>query len=333
MMNEIETIVVHAGPFHSDDVAVVAMLLIAFPQAKVVRTFKPEEVQGNNILVADVGLGKYDHHQEDCQIRPDGQKRAACGLVFSDYYQQIGFSKRSAEIFERMYIIPIEDQDNGRKDNDGNLIRNPLSEAIKSFNPSWNSSETPDEAFMRAVNFFKQVVENELRRCQASEEAERYLEQAVSQKENGLIVLEQFVPTGSLKGKQDIRYIAFPSQRGGWEVQPNDRKLGLPKSWIEAKPKGCTFVHPNGFIARFGSLDDLKQALCPMKNYAAIMSADDPEDQYSDIEMKAYVKAYNEEEALEKAKSLSENDFTVIGALEASGYYVPHWNTLWVTEV
>lgn len=257
----IKTIVVHSGAFHSDDVAVVAMLLIAFPNAKVVRTFKPEEVQGSNILVADVGLGRYDHHQKDCQLRSDGQKRAACGLVFQDYYQQIGFSKRSAEIFEQMYICPIEDQDNGVKDEDGNLVRNPLSEAIKSFNPSWNSSETVDEAFMKAVSWCQQVFLNELRRSKASEEAELFLEKAISQQENGLVVLEQFVPTGSLKGKQDIKYIAFPSQRGGWEIQPNDRKAGLPKSWLESKPKGCSFMHPNGFIARFDSLEDLRQAV------------------------------------------------------------------------
>ena len=331
--NKIETIVVHSGPFHSDDVAVVAMLLIAFPNAKVVRTFKPEEVAGKNVLVADVGLGRYDHHQEDCVLRPDGQKRAACGLVFQDYYKQIGFSEKSAEIFERMYICPIEDQDNGRKDEDGNLIRNPLSEGIKSFNPSWNSNETVDECFMKAVSWCQQIFLNELRRCRASEEAEAFLDKAIFQKENGLIVLEQFVPTGSLKGKKDVKYIAFPSQRGGWEVQTNDRKVGLPKSWNEAKPKGCTFVHPNGFIARFVSLEDLKQALNPIKDFEVIMCADDPEDQYADIEMKAYVKAHNEKEALEKAKGLAESDFTVIGAIDAFGYYIPHWDTLWVSEV
>ena len=261
MGRNINKIVVHSGAFHCDDVATVAMLLVAFPGAEVIRTFKSEAYTGDDTIVADVGFGRYDHHQQDCKLRADGRKRAACGLIFEDFWQKIGFSEKSAGIFEKMYIIPIEDQDNGAKDNSGNLIRNPLSEAVKAFNPSWNSSESSDEAFMRAVEFFKQVVENELRRFRASEEAENFLAEAVSHCENGVVVLQKFVPFGSLRDNKNIKYIVFPSQRGGWEIQPNDRAAGLPKTWLSNKPDGCDFVHPNGFIARFQKLEDLKAAL------------------------------------------------------------------------
>lgn len=261
MNRNIEKIVVHSGTFHCDDVAVAALLLTAFPGAEVIRTFKPEDYESDEAIIADIGFGRYDHHQQNCKLRADGRKRAACGLVFEDFWQEIGFSERSAGIFERMYIIPIEDQDNGAIDDNGNLIRNPLSEAVKAFNPSWNSSESSDDAFMRAVGFFKQVVENELRRFRASDEAEKFVAEAVNHQENGVVVLQKFVPFGSLRDNKDVRYIVFPSQRGGWEVQPNNRAAGLPKAWLSNKPDGCDFVHPNGFVARFKELKDLKAAL------------------------------------------------------------------------
>lgn len=261
MDRNVKKIVVHSGAFHCDDVAVAALLLTAFPGAEVIRTFKPEAYTGDDTVIADIGFGRYDHHQQDCKLRADGRKRAACGLIFEDFWQEIGFSQKSAEIFERSYIIPIEDQDNGAKDENGNLIRNPLSEAVKAFNPSWNSSESSDEAFMRAVDFLKLVIENELRRTRASEEAETVLADAVKNQENGIVVLDKFIPCGYLKNNKDIRYIVFPSQRGGWEVQANDRAVGLPKAWLTNKPSGCDFVHPNGFVARFNRVEDIKAAL------------------------------------------------------------------------
>lgn len=65
-----------------------------------------------------------------------------------------------------------------------------------------------------------------------------------------------------------------------------------------------------------------------MSVWTAAMAADDPEDQYADIELAAQVEADCYEEALEKAKCLPESAFHVVGAIDAVGYYIPHWSTL-----
>ena len=81
---KIKEIYIHGGIFHSDDVMCVALARIANPQVKFQRVFKaPTEVE-EVVIVADIGGGKYDHHQIDAEVRPNGEKYAACGLLLRD---------------------------------------------------------------------------------------------------------------------------------------------------------------------------------------------------------------------------------------------------------
>ena len=80
---------VHNGVFHCDDVMCVAIMKSAFPDIEVQRTNRPPKIYGNDVIVADIGFGKYDHHQPNAELRPDGKKYAACGLVFRDFWQNI----------------------------------------------------------------------------------------------------------------------------------------------------------------------------------------------------------------------------------------------------
>ena len=49
----------------------------------------------NGIYVADIGGGKYDHHQKEAAVREDGAKYAACGLLYNEWKNEL-FNKSSS---------------------------------------------------------------------------------------------------------------------------------------------------------------------------------------------------------------------------------------------
>jgi uncharacterized UPF0160 family protein len=84
-------IVTHSGKFHADDAWAAATLKILFPQAQVVRTRDPEQVEAADFAV-DVGgiwdpaTGRFDHHQKGfAGARPTGVPYASAGLVWKEY--------------------------------------------------------------------------------------------------------------------------------------------------------------------------------------------------------------------------------------------------------
>ncbi|MES2018523.1 MAG: MYG1 family protein [Pseudomonadota bacterium] len=84
-------IVTHSGKFHADDAWAVAVLKILFPQAQVVRTRDPEQVEAADFAV-DVGgiwdpaTGRFDHHQKGfAGARSTGVPYASAGLVWKEY--------------------------------------------------------------------------------------------------------------------------------------------------------------------------------------------------------------------------------------------------------
>ena len=84
-------IVTHGGKFHADDAWAVAVLLILFPEAELVRTRDPAIIEAADFAV-DVGgiwdpaTGRFDHHQKGFEgARQTGVPYASAGLVWRDY--------------------------------------------------------------------------------------------------------------------------------------------------------------------------------------------------------------------------------------------------------
>ncbi|MFQ9697590.1 MAG: MYG1 family protein, partial [Zhenhengia sp.] len=78
---------VHNGVFHADEVFGVALMETIEPDLQVIRT-RDEAVIAECDIVADVGGGKYDHHQADKVLREDGIPYCAFGLLWRDYGKQ-----------------------------------------------------------------------------------------------------------------------------------------------------------------------------------------------------------------------------------------------------
>ena len=84
-------IVTHSGKFHADDAWAVAVLKILFPQAEVVRTRDPVQVEAADFAVDvggiwDAANGRFDHHQKGFSgARQSAVPYASAGLVWKHY--------------------------------------------------------------------------------------------------------------------------------------------------------------------------------------------------------------------------------------------------------
>ncbi|OON63491.1 metal-dependent hydrolase [Massilia sp. KIM] len=81
-------IVTHGGKFHADDAWAVAVLLVLFPDAELVRTRDPAIIEAGDFAI-DVGgvwdpdTGRFDHHQKGFDgARQSGVPYASAGLVW-----------------------------------------------------------------------------------------------------------------------------------------------------------------------------------------------------------------------------------------------------------
>ena len=170
--NEINSIIVHAGPFHADDALCVALIKAINPSAVVERMIDenlPENVSPGTI-VADIGKGRFDHHQDDVLSKPDGKKHAAIGLLLENpvIREKIG-EKAADELLKKVAVI--EDIDNGSIDNikdfkipediselnvnEQDVDQICISRYVSAMNPTWDSTELPKKQFDKVVEFLK----------------------------------------------------------------------------------------------------------------------------------------------------------------------------------
>jgi uncharacterized UPF0160 family protein len=84
-------IVTHGGKFHADDAWAVAVLLLLYPEAELVRTRDPAIIARADVAI-DVGgewhpaAGRFDHHQKGFDgARVSGVPYASAGLVWREY--------------------------------------------------------------------------------------------------------------------------------------------------------------------------------------------------------------------------------------------------------
>ena len=142
--------ITHPGTFHADDVLSACLIRLINPSFKIIRS----NVIPNNFngVIFDIGLGRYDHHQENAEVRKDGIKYAAFGLLWRDL-SIIFMDKYHSDMFDKIFISEIDRCDNS---SDTNLLSN----LIGNFNPVWNGDENTDENFELAIQTFLPLLKN-----------------------------------------------------------------------------------------------------------------------------------------------------------------------------
>ena len=155
--------ITHSGTMHADEVFATAFLDLYLDDVRVFRTNKVENVS-SDVLVYDIGRGKYDHHQIDAEKRDNGITYSSLGLLWRefgrDFLRKYNFSNIE-EVFngiDKDLIEGIDADDNGffPKVEANYKVKN-LPSIIKMFNPSFDSGENEKDQFIKAVKLAKTI--------------------------------------------------------------------------------------------------------------------------------------------------------------------------------
>ena len=171
--DSLSTFVVHGGVIHFDDVAATALIRIAYPKIDVLRVSSPDLIseykKNPEVLVADIGHGDFDHHQDDVPMNSMGEKHAAVGLVYQalrDY--NLPVSRNVKANLDK--IIPIiEHTDNTGQRVVGNAY-NDIANTIRLCNPTYHeiaaaaqrgrAEDAYDKPFFEAVALMKKTIQS-----------------------------------------------------------------------------------------------------------------------------------------------------------------------------
>ena len=267
----------HGGKFHADDVFSAALLFYINPEITILRGNRvPDDFDG---IVFDIGRGAYDHHQRDSRVRENGVPYAAFGLLWEAVGAEI-LGEELAEEFDEAFVQPLDHNDNtGEKNELANLIGN--------FNPTWDAQGGNDEAFFQAVSVAGMILENKFERYRGNERADRRVEEILEEHRQAvtsgkrdsedakILILPEFVPCQKRLSETEIAFVIFPSNRGGYCIQPQKKEYSLnykcsfPSEWLgleneelqkETGLVSAGFCHKGGFLLTTGTLEDAVKA-------------------------------------------------------------------------
>lgn len=268
MLNTVKDAYTHGGVFHADEVCTTALLIILGYDGKVYRVFNNELTDlPEDTFIFDIGGGEFDHHVKDkMKFHDDGCPKAAFSLVseairidgmtLEEYYP--GFVDTIAK--------PIDARDNGFISD--NIKASYFAEIVNPFNPLWDCEyETSTRQFWATVSvvivILKRMLENLVSKKMAAEKVH------TAEVCDGVMVLNEFVPWQT-HINDDVIACAFPSLRGGWNIQLAPVKPGS----FETKAEFCfnefqksivTFVHPNGFLCACNTKEDVYKLISAVK--------------------------------------------------------------------
>ncbi|MDA1197386.1 MAG: MYG1 family protein [Nanoarchaeota archaeon] len=258
----LNTIAVHNGKFHADDVFACAIMRLINPEIKIIRSRDQVELDSADIR-ADVCMRynpenmDFDHHQKEPPIRENDIPYASAGLIWKHFGMKLVSSKEVLEYIDERIMQPIDASDNGIRICQSEVISPfTISRIILDFNPSWQDKDTnPDEAFESAVNFAIGILSRRIVVAEGIEKADNIIRSAIrdSKKINdNIIILEQMCPWKKIAiDESDAYYVVYPTSTGNYNVQaiPKDlesfeNRKSFPTSW--AGLEGMGFIEETG---------------------------------------------------------------------------------------
>lgn len=277
--------ITHSGVFHSDEVLATVILEKVLGDITVCRTFKvPEEGLSKDVIVYDIGFGKYDHHQKGGNgCRENGVPYASVGLIWKEFGRLLVADTCNPDLvwylIDRDLIQGTDAADNGKLPK-ADYPAQPMTfyQTISSFNPNWDSEMSADDAFVKAVEFAKIVFDNVFANAVSKAKAQGIVDEAISKAEGHIMVLDHFVPwqefifSSESEKADDVQFVVFPSNRGGynWQCVPDvlggfGQRKSVPNEWkglrgLELQEvtgiATASFCHPAGFIGGAETLED-----------------------------------------------------------------------------
>lgn len=247
----------HSGIFHADDVFATAFIKLINPNIEIIRSNEvPTNFEG---IVYDVGLGEFDHHGSDNEVRENGIPYAAFGKLWRKFAISI-YGEYVSKKIERSLVEALDLSDNvGKPDS--------LCLAIAAFNPIGTESNGYKE-FMEAVDIAKSILIRLIKKEEAHFEEEKLVKEIYEKSINKqIIVLDNYLHFKDTLPATEAIYVIHPSNRGGFVAQAVtissdtiDLKKPFPKKWTVELPSYLTFCHNSGFLIAGKSLEDVKHA-------------------------------------------------------------------------
>ena len=270
--------ITHGGVFHADDVFGAVILDCIMPLRLARVNAVPQQISAD-VIVFDIGGGKFDHHQRaSAGLRENGVPYAACGLLWKEYgpriVQEMADPATVWRTVDSLLIQGIDAVDNGVMPS----VQYPvqalsISSIISGFIPSWDSDKTMEDGFMRAFRFARTVFGNTLSNAAAKAKAMQTVLCAMEQTEGPILVLDRYIPWDcAVRSTEQFQFVVYPSLRGGWVWQCVPDKGGRFTQRKTVPPEWCglngqtlreltgiqtaTFVHQKGFIGGAGTKED-----------------------------------------------------------------------------
>ena len=256
--------ITHSGKFHIDDVFSTVFLTKYFEDVKLKRVNNIQETYKNNIIMYDIGLGKFDHHQSNAMRREDGIIYSSFGLLWKEYGKKFLQKLKCRDVsfvwkkFDNNFVKTIDKIDNFQiePENKNTYL---ISNIIENFNPLWNSNYDSDLCFIRAVNFANKIFNNELKNIISIAEAKEILKKRYKTINYNFIILEKYIPYQDFILENDkekkIQFVIYPSKRNGIEVRTVFDRKKFPVIWHDMNEeefyknygiKGMLYCHSNG---------------------------------------------------------------------------------------
>lgn len=272
--------ITHSGVFHADDVFATAFLDLYFTNISVIRLDSVPLNVDNDVIIYDIGKGKFDHHQKEARIRDNGIKYSSFGLLFEEY--GLSFLERlkienKEEVYDYLvkdFILSIDAIDNGEFPSvTANYKVKTVSDIIKLYNPSYGSNDTSNENFVKAVNVAESIFSFELKNVCGKVKASKKVKELLKNNNTDILLLDEYLPYEEviLTGNYNTKLVIYPSNRGGYcvktvpiSLEDKNSRVYFPLKWAGlvnedlekiSGIKDITFCHVNRFLVATKSLE------------------------------------------------------------------------------
>lgn len=262
--------VTHSGVHHADEVFAFALLSLINPNIDVIRVNKVDDIYRSmesigQAVIVDIGGGEFDHHTDETVEYRDPERElnpyASFGKVLRRFWPYLLETEDEYRMLDSNLALPID-----YSDCKGGLwhgVHNYLSDAIASFNPTWemdSSDASRKAAFLAAAMFAKEIIRNNIAKVKAVKHSTDITEEAIKVKDPKyhFIVLDRYVnysTTVNQHPDDEIFWVVYPSLRGGWCIYSvifRGSNIDLISDTIKdqmAEDPAVAFVHPARFIA------------------------------------------------------------------------------------
>ena len=282
---ELANCITHNGSMHADEVFSSAFLEMYLGDIKVFRTSNIDNLNINdNILVYDIGRGKFDHHQQDALKRDNDIIYCSFGLLWKEFGKDF-LKKYGIEDIEQVWkgidkdlVEGIDADDNGQFPKiESNYKVKTLPNIIKIFNPSLESGEDESTQFEKACKLAKSILEEEILYINGKIIAENKLKEYLEDfsLEDKFVILDKYLPYEDTilndEKYNNILFVAYPSNRGGYAIkvvpksaEEKTARMYFPDNWAGLEKeelekvsgiKGLKFCHTQKFIVSCEDLD------------------------------------------------------------------------------